>query len=125
MSDKPDPGRELREEKQQMFAEQAKRRERDRPLRDNHQLGFAKALLARLDQVSGATPTRVVLHGPPAGAMDNSTVKTPERIGGCFADLLDDAPTRNEGANEKEIESKAKADDGRAGEDEEGEADTA
>lgn len=87
-----------------MFGEQAKRREHAKPLNENHQLRFARALLARLDQVGGVTPTRVVLHGPAAGALDDPVVEPPERIGGCFADLLDDGHG-NEGAHEKESKS--------------------
>lgn len=108
MSDKPDPGRALREEKQRMFADQAARRERAKPLHDKNQAGFARALLARLDQISASTPTRIVLNGPPAGAMTDPIVRSPERIGGCFSDIHDDQ-ARNEGAHEKEIETEEAA----------------
>ncbi len=122
MSDKPDPGRELREEKQRMFAEQTARRERDKPLKEPNQLVYARTLLARLETVNPNLPTRIRLDGPPPGAIDDPIVKVPERIGGCFADVLDDIK-KQQGAYEKEIEAEAETGDGRAGEDK-GEADT-
>ena len=103
MSDKPDPGRELREQKQQMFAEQQKRAERERPLNDRNQAAFARRLLERLETIDGPAPKRIAMPGPPASAFD-PLVQKPERIGGCFSDLVDDEPKRNEGAHEKEID---------------------
>lgn len=88
---KPDPGRALREEKQQMFADQERRRDAAKPTSDAVQLQHAKSLLAKLEEIKPNSPSRIILHGPPAGAMDDPpTSPMPERLGGCFADIADD-----------------------------------
>jgi hypothetical protein len=79
-------------EKRQMLAEQAARREHDRPLSDHDSAEFGKALLERLDKgIRAPSPARISMTGPPPLANDHIPRSAdPTPLGGCFADIAED-----------------------------------
>ena len=87
-----------------MFAKQAKARERARPLDDRSHLQHARALLAKLDTVSGSVgPARVVMSAPPPMREDRMEGETdPSELGGCFSDIIDRARGDHEEAIQEE-----------------------
>jgi hypothetical protein len=89
-------GSELLERKQAVFAEQAKKREREKPMADAKSVVYAKELLATLERMPARSgPIRIDMSGPPPLANDEIPTKGAEPIGGCFADIHDDEPTRS------------------------------
>jgi hypothetical protein len=100
--DRPTSGDEMRAEKQKMLADQARARERDRPMTDKRQAQCGRDLLARLEQIKPNGPARIAMHGPPASAFDEIPTRMPEPVGGCFSDLAD--TNRNEGAQDDDDE---------------------
>jgi hypothetical protein len=86
------PKNPLLSEKQAMFAKQADREERAKPLSNLEQVGYARALLLQLDKrAMPPSPARITMSGPPPLANDRiESSAQPEPIGGCFSDLVDE-----------------------------------